>query len=274
MKKFVGPYDESLAENYDQLWGQSDKYGPENTYLIDLIGSFIKDDTKWIDAGCGTAFILNHFKQIHRTGFDLSETMLEIARRNNPGIEFYLHDISKPKTKWNNKWNLVTCTGQPWMYLHGIKQIEDVALNLYNWTSLDHGICMLAPDDVQAIGNIKMNYNFSMQDEGKKGDLQIRLNALIWSFYKPEYGSHQYLICPFLDQWIRWFSLYFEEINVEYKKFESHDIPRTYIICSKKKPKPNKVEPDIYFGGTSLKELEDRMGKGNLNNENLFLGSS
>lgn len=263
MKSFVSPYNEEYSKSYDSLWSDNPLWKEETDFVSSLIGSLLQDNTRWLDAGCGTGYHLKQHNTVYRAGFDLSETMLDIAKNNNSNAAFFeLHDISKEKKEWNNNWDLVTCIGQPWSYLDNIRLIEKTVRNLYDWTS-DNGVCLLIPDDVQNDHELKYNFFINEQIESNY------LNALIWTC-KTKAGDHDYLIYPLLDQWIRWFSLYFSEIRIEYKKFYTHTVPRTYIICSKKKLIPTIEQPNIFIGEFKLEDIVDKYGWDNLTNSNLF----
>lgn len=261
-------YGSEYALLYDKLWIDNPVWREEMKFIQSLIAYHINIDKKWLDAGCGTGFFLKNFKGFPRAGFDLSESMLEVAKDGNEDCLFIKkHDISMPMEEWNNQWDFISCTGQPWCYLSSIQQIENVVKNIYNWLTCD-GKCLLVPDDVQSAFNCLFNYTFDIKSS-QEANKQI-LNAIIWSF-NDGYAIHKYMIYPLIDQWVRWFSVYFERIDIVSKKFDTHKIPRAYILCSKKRKTPEYKNADVYFNNKPLAYFEKKYGKKNINNETLFL---
>src|SRR5690606_38585100 len=76
-----------------------------------------------------------------------SKAMIEEAKKRNPGVRFYHQSILDSNDKLENKYNFVSCTGQPWSYLTNLDELEQAAANLAKWTS-DNGICMLSQLDI------------------------------------------------------------------------------------------------------------------------------
>lgn len=260
-------YQGKYALEYDDNWVNNPKWEPEMDYIKSLIASNLSYSKKWLDAGCGTGFFLKKFKGYQRAGFDISMDMLKIAKERNEDCLFITkHDISKPNDAWNNSWDFISCTGQPWCYLESIFEIEKVCLNFYNWLYLT-GKCLLVPDDVQIAFNVNYNYNFNVNEFQNKPQT---LNALICSF-KDNYVIHRNMIFPMLDQWVRWFSVYFERIDIYSKKFETHIIPRTYIICSYKRETPQYKNAEIFINNKPLEIYIKKYGIDNINNETLFM---
>lgn len=243
-KNHVPPYDDAYAEAYNSLWPQNPSFQKETAYHIETLKTIIKPDSNWLDAGCGTGFFLSHFNGISRAGFDLSMPMLEKAREvNKDALFFENHDISESKEVWNGQWDLVSCTGQPWSYLPNIKLIAKTVENLYNWTKAGSGVCLLTPVDVMDLFNLKPDYAFSNQQLETNTPTA---NAIIWSVHESEAsGKHDFLIYPNFDQWIRWFSMYFNTIEVLHWPIEGYNIPRRCLVCRDKKEKPNMKEPNL-----------------------------
>eukprot|EP01036_Dinobryon_divergens_P048614 gene48614-65203_t len=68
----------------------------KNSYYWDDItrycNYFIHDDYSVIEVGCGNGEMLAQLKGSKKAGIDFSPAMLQNARNNNPGIDFYLMD--------------------------------------------------------------------------------------------------------------------------------------------------------------------------------------
>jgi len=241
----VLPYDDAYAENYNETWPQNPAFLKETEYHIDTLKNIIEADSKWLDASCGTGYFLSHFNGIPRAGFDLSESMLEKAREANKDAMFFeKHDISEPNEAWNNQWDVVSCTGQPWAYLNTIDLIAKTVQNLYQWTKSGSGICILTPIDMIDMFNLRPDYIYSNQEFEKS--VPTAINAIIWSLHETQTASkHNFLIYPNFDQWIRWFSLYFNTIEVAHWPIEGYNIPRRCLICRDKKEEPNMKDPTL-----------------------------
>ncbi|MCX7744772.1 MAG: class I SAM-dependent methyltransferase [Flavobacteriales bacterium] len=260
-------YGKEYALMYDKMWIDNPKWLPEMKYIQSIISENLKPGIKWLDVGCGTGFFLKKFKGIQRAGFDISEEMLEVAKLGNEDCLFLIkHNVSEESQEWNNQWDFISCTGQPWSYLNSINDIEKFVLNLYNWCSLS-GKILLIPDDVQIAFNINYKYNFDVMILESKSQV---LNAVIWTF-KDELSTHKYMIYPMLDQWVRWFSIYFKRVDILSKKFDTHTIPRTYLILSEKRDSPEMVNADIFINHKNLRYFIEKYGIDNLNNETLFM---
>lgn len=242
--RFVPPYNETYAELYNELWPLNPTFIKESEFHIETIKRFIAPDGSWLDTGCGTGYFLSQFRGFKRAGFDKSEPMLRKASEANPDAEFLSHhDISKPNQKWNNKWSLVTCTGQPWSYLRRIDLIETTVKNLYDWTEQVNGKCILTPVDVLDMFNLRPEYVFELK---KHLSTPTTMNAIVWSHKESEtMHQHENLMYPNFDQWVRWFSIYFNQIELIQWPIEGYNIPRRCLVCSRKKEKPNDKEPTL-----------------------------
>jgi SAM-dependent methyltransferase len=228
-----GPYGENYASQYNNIWGNSEKWGAEAKFHIETISSFIKADTRWLDAGCGTGYFLSHFPDVYRAGFDLSPFMLSEARKANPNAQFFQEmNLLDNKPEWENSWNLVTCTGQPWSYFKTLEEIEQTVENLSKFTSKD-GVCILTPIDISDFIGYHVPVFFNEKDIPNEVPV---ITAVNWIYKELEDVEHQCLY-PNLDQWVRWFSKYFYKIEIIQWPHEPAFlvIPRRVIVCSEKR---------------------------------------
>src|SRR3989344_4193757 len=88
-------YNKKYAEYYDKF-----NIGKYYANEVDLIESVLKkfgvSGNKILDLGCGTGL---HEKEFSKrgydvTGLDLSEEMIEIAKKRNPEYKFFIGDMS------------------------------------------------------------------------------------------------------------------------------------------------------------------------------------
>ena len=81
-------------------------YSDDRAYMQFLIPSGMRV----LDVGCGTGELLAKMKPSLGVGIDLDPTMVEIAKKNYPSLNFILHDIesgSKKHTLLNNKFDYI-----------------------------------------------------------------------------------------------------------------------------------------------------------------------
>lgn len=88
-----------------------------------------------MDLACGTGILCEIlYKQgINASGMDFSKGMIDIARNNNPAINYEVADMIKfcpDKT-----YDLVTCTGDALNHILNISDVEEIFKNVYNYTS-------------------------------------------------------------------------------------------------------------------------------------------
>ena len=88
-----------------------------------------------MDLACGTGILCEIlYKQgINASGMDFSKGMIDIARNNNPAINYEVADMIKfcpDKT-----YDLVKCTGDALNHILNISDVEEIFKNVYNYTS-------------------------------------------------------------------------------------------------------------------------------------------
>lgn len=78
-----------IALNRDK-WIRKNKYYYE--YLIEFLKFNIPENSKIIEIGCGTGFLLNSLKPSRGVGIDISTEMIKVSKDKYPEYEFYLMD--------------------------------------------------------------------------------------------------------------------------------------------------------------------------------------
>lgn len=91
-KNAIEVYDliaEDYAKTFDPIESDDDLIFP-NTFL-----SHLKIGSKIVDLGCGTGFSAGYFAKngMLVMGVDLSKSMIAIAKRNYPNINFFIEDV-------------------------------------------------------------------------------------------------------------------------------------------------------------------------------------
>lgn len=103
-------YDRVMAEGYDDtnirsLWARA-----STDFQIRLLADVLKNAQSWLDVASGTGYMLSRFPEVpERVGLDISPTMLEVTRRNAPGVTFVEGDFRARYPQWSGKWDVVSC---------------------------------------------------------------------------------------------------------------------------------------------------------------------
>jgi len=94
--------------------------------------SIANPDGRLLDVGCGTGNILRWGSQFFRrvSGTDISENMLELARREVPGADYYLSDASQLPFG-NNTFDAVTFYATLHHFPSPVKFLEEALRGLY-----------------------------------------------------------------------------------------------------------------------------------------------
>ncbi len=88
-----------------------------------------------LDLACGTGILCEvlHKNGIQAAGMDFSEGMIEIARSSNPAIAYEVADMITYRP--DQKFDLVTCTGDALNHIIDLKNVEQIFRNVYAYLS-------------------------------------------------------------------------------------------------------------------------------------------
>ena len=88
-----------------------------------------------MDLACGTGILceLLHQNGIRASGMDLSTGMIDIAKKGSPEIHYQVADMITFCPE--NRFDLVTCTGDALNHIPDLKDIEKIFRNVYAYTS-------------------------------------------------------------------------------------------------------------------------------------------
>ena len=81
-------YGGQYAKRFNQIWHDSEKWKAEAAHDYSTLSGLITEDTRWLDVGCGTGWMLSEFPDTVRAGVDISPDMLTEAREANPSALF------------------------------------------------------------------------------------------------------------------------------------------------------------------------------------------
>ena len=99
LSKAMGePHHLKIARVYDNIAGVYQDIINQPTDYLEEFTSRIPEKARILDAGCGIGTDAGYLCQMgHRvSGIDLSGKMLDIARQNHPGVEFFQQDLRHP----------------------------------------------------------------------------------------------------------------------------------------------------------------------------------
>lgn len=226
-------YDTTYADRYDEDWWAGDRWGPEGDHHVRMLTPLLVDGARWLDCGCGTGWLLSRFPEVDRAGFDLSETMLRHARANNPTARFVEQgDLRADNPAWHRAFDVVTCTGQPWMYLPSLDEVATMVGNFAGFTA-DDGVCIVPIADITDFVGLPLDAN-------PAGDLPPEgppvITGAFWS--QLEYGSfHRHMIAPSLSTWIEMFARWFREVEVVRWPHEPEWLPVARRVMVGRRPR-------------------------------------
>lgn len=85
-----------LIAAMDQIAPDRDKYIRRSSHYYDNLVRFfrfyIPENSRVLEIGCGTGFLLNAMKPSHGVGVDISPVMIEIAKEKYPHLQFNVQD--------------------------------------------------------------------------------------------------------------------------------------------------------------------------------------
>ena len=128
-------YDKFYSKIYDQIVQGDVRVKSEVIFTLSWAKKYRPENNKIeiLDVGCGTGGHVDEFKKekVRRAvGIDVSEAMIERAKKLHPGNEFKVGNIEQPRIFAAGEFNLVTMYYFTIYYLHHKDQI---LRNIFNW---------------------------------------------------------------------------------------------------------------------------------------------
>jgi SAM-dependent methyltransferase len=202
-------YDCEYAEKYNDRFLLGEPYKQTTEYEVLLLQGLLQNAKNWLDVGCGTGYMLSRFPDVRRAGLDLSPAMIEVARRENPHVEFVIGDYLVERSEWHGEWDLVTSMWQAYSYVDTTNDVIRLVENLASWTSVG-GACFVPFCDLEVLCGHSIPFRRSL--DTLDGTLQI--DAVVWSCLEPSGRQHVQLIAPHRDFFAREFRKYFDEVKI------------------------------------------------------------
>jgi len=121
-----------LAKHYDKIYHNVD-YEKQIIFFEKLIGRYKKTPSKKIlDSACGTGTHVGYLEKLgfEVTGLDISEEMLNEARKKNPKVNFLHGDIKKFQLK--DTFGTIICFFNSILYCNGQSEIQKCLANFFS----------------------------------------------------------------------------------------------------------------------------------------------
>nr|WP_239581672.1 class I SAM-dependent methyltransferase [Jeotgalibacillus terrae] len=218
-----------LAEFYDKHWG--DFYEGLYPLIKKHYDEFAFPDEKILDICCGTGqFIRKLWNEGYNvTGLDGSEEMINVAKVNNPNVEFLVKDIRD--FNFPNEYKMITCLFDSINHITKNEELLIVFKNVYN--SLTEGGKFIF--DV----NTYRNFNDYWNNEFEIIEDQYRISIKTKFPVKPDIASMNIKVLSLQNDTI------LKENTILERCYETSEIKQMLLKC----------------GFKSVNSLEDNSGR-------------
>jgi SAM-dependent methyltransferase len=229
-------HDDAYAATYDERF-HSNENRTRSDHEIEIISTLLTPGGEWLDAGCGTGYVLGHFPGVPRAGIDLAPAMLKRAALANPDALFLLEtNFLNDVPEWHGRWSLVTCMWYAYCLLESISEVERLISNLAHWTS-DAGACFVPLcDPNQLAAGVRIPYR---NEEPFYGGA-VMITGATWAWIDGLGVKHENMIAPHVEHMVSMFGEHFDVVDViEYPLSERGPRRKAIVARSKKSPRVN-----------------------------------
>lgn len=131
------------ATYYDKIYSFKD-YRTEALKLISIIREYLcSEENRLLDVACGTGCHIEYLKALFDVeGLDISQELLDLARRRNPGITFHHADMMN--FDLHRKFHVITCLFSSIGYLKTLDNLAR-AVDCMTHHLLPSGILVIEP---------------------------------------------------------------------------------------------------------------------------------
>lgn len=114
------------AKLHDYIYREKD-YGRESKILHEIMGEYgVEPGSRIVEAACSTGYYLKFLsRHFDVTGFDLSDKMLEHARKRVPDGDFFVSDMRD--IQCDRQFDAVLCLFSSIGYLDSVEELETTA---------------------------------------------------------------------------------------------------------------------------------------------------
>ena len=202
-------YDREYAEKYNERFLIGDPYRQTTEHECVLLMELLSGASSWLDVACGTGYMLSRFPQMVRCGLDISPAMLDVARRDNPGVELILGDFLSSRPEWVGRWDVVSCMWQAYSYVDTVKEVGRLIGNLAAWTA-PGGSCFMPICDLEVL----CGYEIPFRRWLDTADGTLQIEAVVWSCLEPTGRRHVNLVTLHRERFVEEFKEYFDAVDV------------------------------------------------------------
>jgi Methyltransferase domain len=215
-KDLLNLYNQEYAEVYTASFLTAENFVECTQYEVSVIRDLLSEGSNWLDAACGTGYILHQFPTIYRSGFDASPAMLKVAHDLDPSLTLYEHDFRNVRDEWKGKWDLISCMWYAYCYANTAAEIERVISNFTTWLSA-HGTLFLPFCDPNVLTKLTIPH----QPPADSDDGSLTIDAVIWTWTdEPSGRVHENLVAPTRQWMTRTLQHYFMDVElVRYPTF-------------------------------------------------------
>lgn len=131
------------ATYYDKIYSFKD-YRTEALKFISIISEYLySEENRLLDVACGTGRHIEYLKELFEVeGLDISQELLDLARRRNPGITFHHADMMN--FDLHRKFHVITCLFSSIGYLKTLDNLAH-AVDCMTHHLLPGGILVIEP---------------------------------------------------------------------------------------------------------------------------------
>lgn len=151
----------------------------EQSILRSILDKKLNNDSSILDFACGTGRILTFLNSQSKnvTGVDLSDTMLEVSRKNLPDVEIIKADITKNNIfKGNRQFDVITAFR---FFLNAQNSLRIEVLNALNPILKEDGIFIFNNHgNALGIGTFLGNWAIDMKNLFRSSDKRFVYNTL------------------------------------------------------------------------------------------------
>lgn len=239
-------YDSTYAKDYDArfLLDAWPKMGLD--FEIDALRPHVTaPGATWLDAGCGTGYVLGMFPGVDRAGMDLSPAMLEEATSANPDARYLRQgDFRDDVEEWHGAWDVVSCMWSAYQYVESMPEIDTVFTNLAGWVA-PGGTLFVPTSDLEDIRYVDLPY----EEHPEVWAGTIALTGITWSWTEDGTGKfHRHLVAPHTAHIVRLLEPHFEKVEVlRYPPFFPGGVSRKAVLATGRRPLGETGEAEVVW---------------------------
>lgn len=205
-------YDPWYADTYDERFHGGDAWNANlGAYKVEVVGELLRPGGRWLDVGCGTGKHLAAHPEAERAGLDISPSMVEQARKANPGVTITEGSYLDDHPEWVGAWDLVTNLWLSYQFVDSLKLLEQAVANMASWVAPDGCFFMhIADCEDVARGTI-----LPWEDPTTPvfGD-SLFVTSVTWTWRESNGRTHHDLVAPQLQRMVNIVARDFEEVEV------------------------------------------------------------